>query len=145
MYLISGFLFWRSGCYLSVMGKKMTIAVDFDGVLHRYSRGFGDGSIYDPPVEGAREAMEKLKADGHRILIYSTRSNKIYKRKKVQDQDQAMEDWLKEHSIPYDRIWTYAKPMADIYIDDRAIGFRGNWEETLHEIGDFVPWTKKEE
>jgi len=126
------------------MAKKMTVAVDFDGVLHGYSRGFGDGSIYDPPVPGAREAMEALREQGHKIYIFSTRSNKIYRRKNNIDQDEAMQDWLNAHEIPFDKIWTYGKPMADVYIDDRAIGFRGDWDQTLREIQDFVPWNRKD-
>jgi hypothetical protein len=36
------------------------VLVDFDGVIHRYSKGWGDGTVYDPPVAGARAALRKL-------------------------------------------------------------------------------------
>lgn len=29
---------------------KKTIVFDFDGVIHRYSKGWQNGSIYDKPV-----------------------------------------------------------------------------------------------
>lgn len=37
-----------------------TIAVDFDGVIHAYSRGWADGTIYDPPLPGAIEGLHQL-------------------------------------------------------------------------------------
>lgn len=124
----------------------MKIAIDFDGVLHGYSQGWGDGSIYDPPVPGAGEAMKKMKEAGHTLYIFSTRTNPIFKKKdQANDQKKMMEDWLKEHDIPFDKVWTFGKPMADIFIDDRAIGFRGDWGKTLHEVAEFKVWNKTEE
>jgi hypothetical protein len=35
--------------------------------------------------------------------------------------------------------------MADIFIDDRAIGFRGSWSNTMEEVINFKVWTKAEE
>lgn len=38
----------------------MTLAVDFDGVVHRYSRGWHDGTIYDEPIPGAIDGLHAL-------------------------------------------------------------------------------------
>jgi len=54
---------------------KGSICVDFDGVIHRYSRGWFGGSIYDPPVEGAREGLKHLTSKGFEIIIFTTRLN----------------------------------------------------------------------
>jgi hypothetical protein len=32
--------------------------------------------------------------------------------------------------------------MADIFIDDRAIGFRGDWSQTLKEVENFKVWNR---
>jgi hypothetical protein len=122
----------------------MKIAIDFDGVLHGYSKGWSDGTIYDPPVPGTREAMEALKAQGHYLLIFSTRTNKVFRKKDDPDQEPLIKAWLAEHGIPYDKIWTYGKPMADIYLDDRALSFRGDWADTLSQIATFKPWLQAE-
>lgn len=122
----------------------MTIAIDFDGVIHRYSQGWNGGAIYDPPVEGTREALEQLKAKGWKIYIFSTRSNKMFRKKDEPDQEAAMKAWLAEHQIPYDKIWSFGKPMADIYLDDRALPFRGDWHDSLQQIEGFKPWIADE-
>ena len=85
-------------------GKGKTIAVDFDGVIHGYSKGWQKGQIYDDPVPGAKEALEKLKSKGYRILIYSTRNNPMYRKPGDADQDKAVVEYLERHEIPYDKI-----------------------------------------
>lgn len=123
----------------------MKIAVDFDGVLHTYSKGWTDGSIYDQPVPGAKEAMTALKEAGHTLYIFSTRTNPVFKKKEgAADQKKMMEDWLTLHQIPFDKVWTFGKPMADLFIDDRAVGFRGNWNETLEQVANFKVWNREE-
>ena len=49
-----------------------TIAVDFDGVIHQYSRGWQDGTIYDPPLPGALEALATL-METYAVFIHTTR------------------------------------------------------------------------
>jgi hypothetical protein len=51
-----------------------TIAIDFDGVIHQYSKGYADGTIYDPLVPGAKEFLIKSHEKGHPIFIMSTRN-----------------------------------------------------------------------
>lgn len=122
---------------------KDKIAVDFDGVLHGYSKGWQDGSIYDNPVPGAREAMLKLKEMGYYVLIFSTRGNATY-RKIGKDSKSEMEKWLNKHDIFFDEICTTGKPRAKMYIDDRAINFSGKWDETIETVANFQVWVKKE-
>lgn len=121
----------------------MKIAIDFDGVIHGYSKGWDDGTIYDPPVPGTKEALEALKADGHYLMIFTTRTNKVFRKKDDPDQKPLIEAWMKEHDLPFDKIWTFGKPMADIYLDDRAVSFRGKWNEALDDIRNFQPWIDK--
>jgi hypothetical protein len=120
----------------------MTIAIDFDGVIHSYSRGWQGGEIYDLPVEGTREALTELRAKGWKIYIFSTRTNKIYHKNDHPPQEERMKTYLEEHGIPYDKIWSFGKPMADIYLDDRALNFRGKWADSLKEIEQFQVWNR---
>ena len=32
--------------------ENTQIGIDFDGVIHKNSKGFHDGTIYDEPIEG---------------------------------------------------------------------------------------------
>lgn len=125
----------------------MKIAIDFDGVLHGYSKGYQDGEIYDPPVPGAAEAMKKMKEQGHYLYIFTTRTNKIFKKKgdgkDEKYQENQIKEWMAKHDIPYDKIWTFGKPMADLFIDDRAINFAGNWDDTIETVTNFKTWLEK--
>lgn len=125
----------------------MKIAIDFDGVLHGYSKGYQDGEIYDPPVPGAAEAMKKMKEQGHYLYIFTTRTNKIFKKKgdgkDEKYQENQIKEWMAKYDIPYDKIWTFGKPMADLFIDDRAINFAGNWDDTVETVTNFKTWLEK--
>ena len=117
----------------SSRSRKGVIAVDFDGVIHGYSKGYQNGVIYDDPVPGAREAMEKIKSLGYKVWIFSARDN-----------EQAIKEYLEKNNIHFDRVHMGRKPpSAEIFIDDRAINFSGDWDKTLQEVQTFVPWLKK--
>ena len=36
------------------------IAIDFDGVIHTFDKGWYDGTCYGKPIEGSLEAIKKL-------------------------------------------------------------------------------------
>ena len=122
-----------------------TIIVDFDGVIHWYRQGWKDGSIYDEPTPGTKEALQELKEIGCKITIFSTRAfDRITPVKGVKEPSQYLEmiQWLEKYEIPFDEIWQESgKPIGHVYIDDRAIQFRGNWRETIQQTQTFKAWS----
>lgn len=101
------------------MSKKI-LAIDYDGVLHRYSKGYSDGTTYDEPMEGATEALRTLRARGYEVVIHSARP--------TQQIFDWLVKWMPEHS---DLQITNIKPKAIAYIDDRAIRFV-HWRDVLN-------------
>lgn len=103
------------------MGK--TIAVDFDGVIHRYLQGWNNGIISHPPVDGAFENIRKLRAEGYQVVIHTTRADSP-------ERIDAVKEWLifwDGGDIAELEI-TNVKPKAIAYIDDRAVRFT-NWDD----------------
>ncbi len=39
---------------------KKRAMIDLDGTIHKYSKGYADGTIYDDPFEGAKEVINYL-------------------------------------------------------------------------------------
>ena len=126
------------------MGTRI-LCLDFDGVLHAYSKGYHDGTIYDGPVPGAmdflREAVKVF--DVH---IYSTRSATPEGRLAMRD---AIKAWLYDAfcypdaaDILYTISFPDVKPMAFVTLDDRAITFTGTFPAP-EELAAFEPWTKR--
>ena len=123
--------------------KAKTIAIDFDGVLADYSKGYQGKDVFGTPIPGADNATKVLKENGWRIIIYTTRPD-----------TEALRHWLKENNITYDYINENpdqpeeskgCKLIADIYLDDRAISFSGQWRWVVGDIASFRPWSKSEE
>lgn len=108
----------------------MIVAVDFDGTIAKFDGWKGEEHIGDP-IPGAKEALTKLKEQGHVIIVYTCRKR-----------TDLVEKWLQEHGIPYDYVnenpvgpETHpSKLYADYYIDDSAVPFRGDWKEVLETV-----------
>jgi hypothetical protein len=117
-----------------------TIAIDFDGVIHKYSKGWQNGEIYDEPNEMAFDYISQLIKDGYSVFILSSRSPRQICR--------WMNGYLLTHDMYYDSIFslygftvevipfwkkfwnkkgvvgvTNKKLPAEVYIDDRAFRF----------------------
>lgn len=103
--------------------NKKAIAIDFDGVIHKYSKGWHDGSIYDIPINNTRKALVILQKK-FKIVIFSRRA--------VHQGIDVIKKWMNKYKIPYDRV-TGIKPRCRWYIDDKAITFT-NWEKVLKKI-----------
>lgn len=97
---------------------KKTIAIDFDGVIHSYHKGLYDGTIYGYVLPGAKEQLKLFREKGYNIIINTARIVDYETNKLNPEKKRILEKWLREHDIPYDDI--FPKPIAHIYIDDRA-------------------------
>lgn len=104
------------------MSRPKTIMVDLDGVLCTEEM-FHDRPLAEP-LPGARQALQKLRASGHIVVIYTARS---------WGECRVTRRWLDEHGFEYDGLHM-GKPVADVWIDDRALRFT-NWEDTLGQLG----------
>lgn len=104
---------------------RPTVLVDFDGVLHRYSKGWADGTAYDLPMDGAQHALEVLSRDGYEVVIFSTR-----------DAGQ-ITTWMQQHHMPPYRVTNVKEPAVAI-IDDRAIRFE-DWDQAVQALRELYP------
>ena len=112
--------------------KRPVICLDFDGVIHRHLLGWhGRGVIPDVPVDGAQEAIKRLRRR-FVVVVHSGRCAS-------EDGIAAIERWLVKHGIHVDMVCA-TKPLAEVYVDDRAIQFKGNWDATMREIMAFRHW-----
>ena len=112
----------------------MRICIDIDGVIAQLKR---DGQSYADvePVVGAPEAIRALKEAGHYIILHTARHMKTCDGdvgKVIARQGKITLDWLHDHQIYeyIDEIY-FAKPYADVYIDDHGERFDPNlgWAE----------------
>jgi hypothetical protein len=115
------------------MGKH--VAIDFDGTIVNYDGNYRTG-VYDEILPGALEFVLKLKANGHRVTIFTARGNP----KKVSD-------YLVEKGFPRLTV-TCEKSGFDMFIDDRAIPFPGpsfynNIDDAVKAVEEFKPWWAK--
>lgn len=97
------------------------VCVDLNGVLDAYT-GWQDPDHWDPPRPGAREFLEALRQHGFDVVIFTTRHPVGVRR------------WLREHHLDMlVSAVTRRKPPAHVFIDDRAVCFRGDFNETLQQ------------
>ena len=115
---------------------KQTLILDFDGVVHSYRSGWkGADVIPDPPTDGAKEAIAKLR-ERFVVVIVSSRTHQ-------QGGIAAIREWLRKWDIEVDDVPDH-KPPHVCTVDDRAFRFEGDWGDVLSGIdAACVPWNKK--
>ena len=100
------------------LDKRKTIAIDFDGVIHKYSKGFkGLDNAYDEPMPGTIEALEKLNSLGIDLKIISSRPAPVIIK------------WLEKYGMTklISEVSNHKFP-ATVYIDDRGFKFN-DWNQ----------------
>ena len=113
------------------------VMIDLDGTIHKYSRGYDDGSIYDNAFNGAKDVIDWLRRQGFEIVIFTTRASKTNADEQGGNHEEEIKKvakWLKDKGIYFDKI-TAEKLAAEFYIDDRAIHIQnGDWSTVLNVI-----------
>ena len=101
--------------------RQLRICFDLDNTLVTFPQTPNDYSTV-LPIHNTIGAARQLKARGHEIIIYTARRMKTHKNNVgavVADIAAQTIRTLDEFGIPYDEL-IFGKPMADIYVDDRA-------------------------
>ena len=106
-----------------------TVAVDLDGTIFKYD-GWKGEDHFGELRSGAKKALKYFQKMGWRIIIHTTRGA-----------SQKVKDKLHELDVPYDYVnenpdqpeGSSDKPIADVYIDDRAVDARKSWAEITRE------------
>ena len=114
--------------------ETFQVGIDFDGVIHKCSKGFYDGTIYDPPIDGAKEALKRL-SEKYVIVVYSAKARTDRPLVNGKTGVQLIWEWLKAHDMDmYVKEVTAEKPRAVFYVDDKAVRFNGSWTDAFEDL-----------
>lgn len=120
--------------------KIKTYSFDFDGTLTKYDGKFKGNNVVDKPRPEVIRAIKLLKKQKHKIIIYSIRSAAVLKK------------WCKKYGVPVDyfnenpdfKQKNPGKPVASVYVDDRAVCYKGQTaEQLIKELKNFKVFYKK--
>lgn len=115
-----------------------TVAVDFDGVIHSYERGWADGTIYGDFKPGAVTSLLCL-LDHNAVFIHTARKPGQVARWIERKSGYVLETttwfapWRKFWDTPGLLLVTNRKLPAMAYVDDRAVRFL-DWNQTMAEL-----------
>ena len=82
--------------------NRPTIAIDFDGVIHKYSKGW-NGGVIDDPVPGAFEFIDNLFKSGFNVFIHSTRKSS------------QIRNWMLQHCGTYTELNTLQRIKKGVH------------------------------
>ncbi len=107
----------------SFKDETRNIAIDFDGVVHKSSKGYYDGTIYDEPIEGSRESLKRL-SEKYDVVIFTCKSKPDRGLVNGKTGTELVWEWLRKHDMDkFVTKVTAEKPRAVQYIDDKGYGF----------------------
>jgi len=107
------------------------IAIDFDGVIHTFDKGFHDGTCYGEPIPVSIDAIKDL-SKKYNIIIFTAKAKPNRPLVNGKTGVELVKEWLDKHGILecVSEI-TSEKPRAKVYIDDHGYRFE-NWSDTLN-------------
>ena len=119
---------------LRLVEEEQNLAIDFDGVIHKCSKGYHDGTIYDDPVPGALYALKEL-SKHYNVIVFTAKAKPDRPLVNGKTGAELVWEWLQKHDVAqYVSEVTSEKPRAKYYIDDKAMKFE-YWGVTLWQLG----------
>tara|TARA_Y100001936_G_C15475617_1_gene360908 strand:- start:62 stop:460 length:399 start_codon:yes stop_codon:yes gene_type:complete len=113
------------------------VAIDFDGVIHNFDKGWHDGTCYGEPLPGSIEAIKNL-SKKYNIIIFTAKAKKNRPLVNGKTGVELVKEWLEKYDLlDYVNEITSEKPRAKIYIDDNGYRFE-NWAKTLNDIEEIL-------
>ena len=113
--------------------SRPIIALDLDGVLATYDGWHGPDTPIGTPAPGVHAFLNRLAAEGWDAVVFTGRPAAV------------AEAWCKAHGI---RVPVHdsrnGKPMATVFLDDRALRFEGSFQRALVQLeAARKPWWSK--
>ena len=113
------------------------VAIDFDGVIHNFDKGWHDGTCYGEPLPGSINAIISL-SKKYNIIIFTAKAKKNRPLVNGKTGVELVKEWLEKYGlIDFVSEITSEKPRAKIYIDDNGYRFE-SWEKTLNDIEEIL-------
>jgi ribonuclease HI len=75
-------------------------------------------------LPGALDGLRWLRRQKHTVVIHSVRADSDYGRDQILGA-------LQRHKFKFE---VFAKPAADLYVDDKAVAFAGSWPEVIKAV-----------
>ena len=103
---------------------EKNIAIDFDGVIHNFDKGYYDGTCYGEPIPGSLSAIKEL-SKKYKVIIFTAKAKPDRPLVNGKTGKELVKEWLEKHNVyQYISEITSEKPRAIIYIDDNAYRFK---------------------
>jgi hypothetical protein len=116
---------------MSAADSRPVVCVDLDGVLNLFDT-WREPEFFHPPRPGAREFLARLNEAGFRVVVFTVRWFEW------------VEKWLEENGLrSYVDSVTDRKIAAAVYLDDRAVCFRGDFDDAYRRIVTFQPFWER--
>ena len=110
---------------------KKKILIDLDGVLNEYGKEPYDENFIPEIKSGAKEFIKEL-SEFAELYLFTSRNLMLSAK------------WLFDNNIDkYFKDITNTKLPSYLYIDDRCVCFKGNFDQTLKEIQNFNTYWKQ--
>jgi hypothetical protein len=104
----------------------MVVMIDLDGTLCEELSPFERPLA--KPLPGAVEGVNRIKDQGHTVVVWTGRG---------WDQYRVTKKWLDDNGFRYDQL-LMGKPIFNLFIDDRSCRFSG-WDQ------DYLQYANKKE